>query len=201
MPSFEEIVKTSKWSESHGGVGNHLGMGAFYYSLPYSLRASSIVCLGSGAGFVPKLMVEAQRTLIEEGLLSVYHITLIDANIGPWGLPIYDNTGIEGYPEINLIVNKTDNCHGLFNSIDYLHVDADHSYEQVYKDLTNYGSKMNMHKVWAITVHDTNNGSDGDHPTIGSYQAAVDWAKENNHDMVNFAVGCGTALIMPKVGR
>lgn len=201
MASFEDIIKTSKWSESHGSINNHLGMGSFYYTLPYSLRASSVVCLGSGAGFVPKLMVEAQRTLIEEGLLEQFNVSLVDANIGPWGLPVYTPLGIEGYPEINLIVDITDNCHHLFPSIDYLHVDADHSYEQVYKDLVNYGKNMNQHKVWAITVHDTNNGSDGNHPTIGSYHAAVDWARENNHDMVNFAVGCGTALIMPKVGR
>jgi hypothetical protein len=197
---FDDIIKNSKWSESHGAIGNHAGMGMFYFSLPYSLRASSIVCLGSGAGFVPKLTVEAQRHLIKEGLLSQYNVSLIDANIGPWGLPVYSE-GIYGYPEINLIVDKTDNCHHLFESIDYLHVDADHSYEQIYKDLSNYGTKMNQHKVWAITVHDTNNPSDGDHPPIGSYHAAVDWARENNHDMVNFAVGCGTAIIMPKVGR
>jgi len=198
---FDDIVSLSQWSESHGAVGKHAGMGAFYFSLPYSLRASSIVCLGSGAGFVPKLMVQAQKCLINEGLLTEYNTNLIDANIGPWGLPVYTPLGIDGFPEINLIVDKTDNCHHLFPSIDYLHVDADHSYEQAYKDLVNYGSKMNQHKVWAITVHDTNNGSDGDHPEIGSYQAAIDWSRENNHDMVNFAVGCGTALIMPRVGR
>ena len=82
---------------------------------------------------------------------------------------------------------------------DYLHVDADHSYDQVYKDLKNYGSKMRGDK-WAITVHDTNNPSDGDHPEIGSYRASVDWSKENGFDMVNFPVGCGTALIMPRIG-
>ena len=43
---FDDIIKNSKWSESHGAVGNHAGMGIFYYALPYSLRASSIVCLG-----------------------------------------------------------------------------------------------------------------------------------------------------------
>ena len=198
---FDDIIKNSKWSESHGAVGNHAGMGIFYYALPYSLRASSVVCLGSGAGFVPKLAVESQRSLIKEGLLGQYNVSLIDANIGPWGLPVYTAKGVDGYPEINLIIDKTDNCHQLFDSIDYLHVDADHTYDQVYKDLENYGSKMNKHKVWAITVHDTKNSSDGDHPDIGSYRAAVDWSTKYGHDMLNFPVGCGTAVIMPKVGN
>lgn len=198
---FREIIEKSKWSESHGAEGGHLGMGTFYFGLPYALKASSIVCLGSGAGFVPKLMVEAQRLLIEEGVLEQYNVTLIDADIGPWGLPIYGPGGLPDCPEVNLIVNLTDNVHHLINSIDYLHVDADHSYDQVYRDLENYGSKMNQHKVWAITIHDTNNPSDGDHPEIGSYKAGRDWSSANGHDMVNFPIGCGTALIMPKVGR
>lgn len=198
---FDDIIKNSKWSESHGADGSHLGMGMFYFGLPYSLKASSIVCLGSGAGFVPKLMLEAQKALIAEGHLNQYNINLIDANIGPWGLPVYGLAGIPDYPEINLIADLTDNAHVLIPSIDYLHVDADHSYEQVYKDLQNYGSKMNKHNVWAITIHDTNNPSDGDHPEIGSYFAGRDWANENGYDMVNFPIGCGTALIMPRVGR
>ena len=103
---FDDIIKNSKWSESHGAVGNHAGMGIFYYALPYSLRASSIVCLGSGAGFVPKLAVESQKSLIKEGLLSQYNVNLIDANIGPWGLPIYTSEGIIGYPEILLLIRQ-----------------------------------------------------------------------------------------------
>lgn len=198
---FDQIIKNSKWSESHGAENTHLGMGTFYFGLPYALKASSIVCLGSGAGFVPKLMVEAQRCLIKDGYINQFNINLIDANVGPWGLPVYGLSGIEGYSEINLIAELTDTAHIHIGSIDYLHVDADHTYEQVYKDLTNYGSKMNKHNLWAITVHDTNNSSDGDHPEIGSYYAARDWSADNGHDMVNFPIGCGTALIMPKVGR
>lgn len=198
---LENIIYSSQWSESHGSEGSHLGMGAIYFSLPYSLKASSIVCLGSGAGFVPKLMVEAQKQLMREFVIQQFNVNLVDANIGPWGLPTYNKNGIDGYPQVNLIIAKTDDAHHLFPSIDYLHVDADHTYDQVFKDLENYGSKMNAHKVWAITVHDTNNTSDGDHPEIGSYFAAKDWASKYGHDMVNFPIGCGTALIMPRVGR
>jgi hypothetical protein len=201
---FKEIIETSKWSESHGAEGEFLGAGSLYYFIPYMLKAKKIVCLGSGAGFVPKLMIEAQKALFNEGQLlevseNIFDVTLIDANIGPWGLPVY-NDSIDGYENIKIIKDLTDNVYEQFSDIDYLHVDADHSYEQIYKDLAHYGTRMNPNKRWAITIHDTFNPSDGDHPPIGSYHAAVDWANHNKHDIVNFPYGCGTALIMPKVG-
>jgi hypothetical protein len=196
---YNEIIETSKWSESHGAESGHAGMGAIYFSLPYTLRADVCVCLGSGAGFVPKLMHKAQETLIEEKIIPEINITLIDANIGIWGLPVYEDS-IPNYPDIKLIKKLTDDAYSDVSNIGYLHVDADHTYEQVYKDLTNYGSRM-REGIWAITIHDTNNihAKIAGMP-LGSYEASVDWARSNGHDIVNFPVGCGTALIMPKVG-
>lgn len=201
---FKDIIESSKWSESHGAEGEYLGAGSLYFFIPYMIKAKRCVCLGSGAGFVPKLMAKAQQTLFEEGIFSplesIFDITLVDANIGPWGLPVYED-GIDGYNGvIHLIKDLTDNVYSQFENIDYLHVDADHSYKQIYKDLSHYGSRMNKNGRWAITVHDTYNTSDGDHPPIGSYHAAVDWASHNHHDIVNFPIGCGTALITPRVG-
>jgi hypothetical protein len=197
---FKDIIHSSKWSESHGAELDYLGMGSLYYSIPYALKSLTCVCLGSGAGFVPKLMHKAQEDLIKEGqiLLSVPSVYLIDANIGPWGRPVYEDY-IENYSFIKLIKKTTDEAVNDVPKINYLHVDADHSYEQVYIDLNNYGKKMSGDK-WAITIHDTNNPSNGDHPPIGCYRASMDWARDNGHDIVNFQVGCGTALIMPRVG-
>lgn len=94
---YEDIIKSSKWSESHGADGSFAGMGTLYYALPYALEAKVCVCLGSGAGFVPKLMCEAQRVLCHEGRLSQIDVTLVDASSGIWGSPVYENE-IEGYP-------------------------------------------------------------------------------------------------------
>lgn len=196
---FKNIIETSKWSESHGAQDEYLGMGVLYYSIPYALEASTCVCLGSGAGFVPKLMHKAQEDLSREGRILVPNVYLIDANIGPWGRPVYEDQ-IEDYPFIKIIKKITDEAVNDVSEINYLHVDADHSYEQVYTDLDNYGKRMSGNR-WAITIHDTNNPSDGDHPPIGCYSASVDWARDNKHDIVNFQVGCGTALILPRVGR
>jgi len=196
---YKDIVETSQWSESHGANNDFAGLGAIYYALPYSLKADICVCLGSGAGFVPKLMHYAQEVLIREEIINKIDVSLVDADIGIWGRPVYQNV-IDGYEGIKIYKQLTDSAFENFNNIAYLHVDADHTYEQVYKDLCNYGSRMRKEN-WAITVHDTNNipaklGNLG----IGCYQAATQWAEENNYGFVNFTVGCGTALIMPRAG-
>jgi hypothetical protein len=195
---FEDIIQKTEWAESHGAYAEYPGMGIVYYGLPLLLGAKKCVCLGSGAGFVPKLMYRAQEELVRLGIIEEINISLVDADIGPWGRPVYSNE-IQGYPGIKLYKMTTSEAYNLFEDIDYLHVDADHSYDEVLSDLNLYGSRMKDSR-WAITVHDTYNFSDGDHPTIGSYQASVDWTISNDLDMVNFQVGCGTALIMPKVG-
>jgi hypothetical protein len=196
---FDTIIAESKWSESHGANGSYAGVGALYYSIPYVLMAKKCVCLGSGAGFVPKLMLEAQKELVKSNLIPGCDVHLVDANIGPWGRPVYGDTGIIGYDDIQFHKMTTDEACELFDEIDYLHVDADHTYDQVLQDLNNYGNRMSKSGVWAITVHDTYNKSDGDHPEIGSYLAAKDWATANYLNIINFPFGCGTALIMPKV--
>jgi hypothetical protein len=196
---YKQIIASSKWSESHGAVNNFAGMGGIYYALTYTYKAKKCVCLGSGGGFVPKLMHLAQQTLIDENIIKDFDISLIDADIGIWGRPVYGES-IPYYPQIKLIKKLTDDAFDQFENIDYLHVDADHTHDQVYKDLSNYGSKMNK-KYWAITVHDTNNlGAYRRGLPIGCYSAAKQWASEHNHDMINFPIGEGTALILPRIG-
>lgn len=197
----EKNIVSSKWSESHGAdesIG-YLGMGSVYYALVYALKAKRCVCLGSGGGFVPKTMYLAQLTLKSSKIIDDFDISLVDADTGIWGRPDYINS-IPDYPEIKLIKELTDNAYHQFDNIDYLHVDADHTHDQVYKDLCNYGSRMSKDN-WAITVHDTNNsGAIKSGLPIGCYSAVKQWISENNYDMVNFGIGCGTALILPRVG-
>ena len=197
LTNFYEISHTSEWSWSHGTVGTkYAGFAPLYFSLIYTMRSKRCVCLGSGGGFVPKIMVYAQNKLIEENLIVDYDVSLVDANLAGWGDRSYDNC-IEGYPEIKLINKTTDEAAELFNDISYLHVDADHSEQQVYKDLCNYGSRMKQ-KNWIITCHDTHTPIGADYG-IGVYNSIKRWTQENNHDLVNFPIGYGTAIIMPRL--
>ena len=65
----EELHHDAKWFESHGSDGKeYLGGGMLYYTMAYITRAKVCVCLGSGGGFVPRLMVQAQRDLQASGM-------------------------------------------------------------------------------------------------------------------------------------
>jgi len=184
------------WADSHGAETNgHLGAGAIYFGLAYALKARTCVCLGSGAGFVPLLMLAAQRQLVSEGILRGTDVTLVDADIGIWGRPIY-GSGKDIDPDLKLVRQLTSAAAAQFNGIDFLHVDADHSYEGVKADLESYFPRMSSH--WAITVHDTDNpGAIRVGLPLGAWAAASDFSRERGIPIMHFRVGCGTALLMP----
>lgn len=184
------------WSESHGVFGDHQGAGALYFGLPYMLQAERCVCLGSGAGFVPLMMLSAQRRLIQEGMLERVDVILVDANMGPWGRPVY-GSGQDIDPDIVLHKTLTSEASKFLSGINYLHVDADHSYEGVMADLQGYLPLMVGD--WAITVHDTHNVRNA-HMNIGSWEAAQDFCREHGLGLLNFKVGCGTAVIRRRDG-
>lgn len=184
-------VPLLKWSESHGVHDGHQGAGALYFGLPYMLKAKHCVCLGSGAGFVPLQMLSAQRRLVAEGVLQGTDVVLVDADIGIWGRPVY-KSGSDIDPAVTLIRKLTSEAVSEIEQINYLHVDADHSYDGVLEDLENYLPKMAGD--WAITVHDTHNVANS-HLPIGSWEASVEFARRHGLALMNFRVGCGTALI------
>ena len=66
------LTADDSWCTGHGSDGcEDLGAGMLYYALAYSLRSRTCVCLGSGGGFVPRLMRQAQRDLDLEGSRTI----------------------------------------------------------------------------------------------------------------------------------
>ncbi len=193
-----ELTGRCAWFESHGAAGRFAGAGALYYSVPFAIQAQRCVCLGSGGGFVPALMIEAQRALVQMGLIPAVDVTLIDAGDGGTSgeHPRWNDWFFENYPEARLITGLTDQVAEQVSSINYLHVDADHSFDHAMEDLRTYGAKMVG--TWAITAHDTYQVNKG---MSQAWEAVQAFADETGHTFVNFPVGCGTALIMPKEGR
>jgi hypothetical protein len=58
----EKLVNVPyRWS--HGATDEHLGDGLIIYSLIQFMRAKICVCLGSGGGFIPRIMTQARLDL------------------------------------------------------------------------------------------------------------------------------------------
>jgi hypothetical protein len=154
--TLELLCLDAKWSDSHGSdKKSYLGAGILYYAIVYAKKAKLSVCLGSGGGFVPRIMRQAQRDLNIEGSQTI----LIDGNLGRYGTPDWlseNSTFRIQFPDIKIIIERTDSAVSMFNKypkIDYLHIDADHSLKGCTLDFNNYLPYMS--KTGIITIHDT----------------------------------------------
>jgi len=59
----ENLTQEALWAGSHGAEQESLGLGWLYYTIAYMLKARVAVCLGSGGGFISRLMRQAQQDL------------------------------------------------------------------------------------------------------------------------------------------
>ena len=57
--------KPVKYKETHGATHIYLGGGLLFYLIPYLMKSKTCVCLGSGGGFVPRMMTAAHWDLKE----------------------------------------------------------------------------------------------------------------------------------------
>jgi Methyltransferase domain len=189
------LTHEAPWCGSHGADGDYLGMGLGYYWITYLLRARLAVCLGSGGGFVPRLMRQAQRDLGIEGQARTI---LVDANRpeAGWGAPAWlapDSFFRREYGDVEIVLQTTEAAaqtlfapQGL--TIDYLHIDADHSLAACLADFRAYRPFLRSGSV--VTLHDTSLGCAGVTRVVEYLRTRGDC------EVVDFAdVGCGTAIV------
>ena len=137
-----------RWT--HGANDSYLGSGIFYYAIPYFLKARVCVCLGSGGGYVPRLMVDCIYELNEtqmygEGKYGEVDWSESDSYLREKFNPRFLNTTTED-AFYNFFVKRD-------IKIDYLHIDADHTYEGCKQDFDLYSTIMNENGI--ISIHDT----------------------------------------------
>ncbi len=161
-----------RWT--HGANDLYMGAGIFYYAIPYFLKARVCVCLGSGGGFVPRLMVdstwELQETqMYDEGPTKGHdsvqrgitgEVYVVDATNGFNGEVDWADDDSYLRDKFNPRFLNTTTEDAFYNffvkrdiKIDYLHIDADHTYEGVKKDFELYSTIMNTNGI--ISIHDT----------------------------------------------
>ena len=182
------LTHEAPYYASHGASDNYLGAGLLYYALAYSQKAKVCVCLGSGGGFVPRVMCQSQRDLHLTDAITI----LVDGNIGNWGRPLWlspDSFFRTNFPEIKIILDTTHHAAMTWDKdlrINYLHIDADHSLEGSWQDFIDYLPLMAPYGI--ITFHDTQG--------LLPCAKTVDRIIKKGFEVVNFKeFGAGVAII------
>ena len=150
-----------RWT--HGANDTYMGAGIFYYAIPYFLKARVCVCLGSGGGYVPRLMVDCVWELNETQMYGEGksgEVYVIDATNGFNGEVDWSDEDSFLREKFNpKFINSTteDAFYNFFVKrdikIDYLHIDAGHTYEDCKQDFDLYSTLMNENGI--ISIHDS----------------------------------------------
>ena len=150
-----------RWT--HGASDSYLGAGIFYYSIPYFLRAQTCVCLGSGGGYVPRLMVDCVYELNETNMYpngKFGEVYVVDATNSVNGEVDWsdDDSYLRSNFQIKFLNMTTEDAFYNFFvkrdiKIDYLHIDAGHTYEDCKQDFDLYSTLMSENGI--ISIHDT----------------------------------------------
>jgi hypothetical protein len=156
-----------RWT--HGATDEHLGDGIVIYSIIQHMRAKNCVCIGSGGGYIPRIMTQARIDLHKQGIFEGNG----DYNWGNIGTTYVVDpcNGIGGPSDIEcegsfyrshfyprFIKETSENAYYNFFilqdiKIDVLFIDGDHSYKGVKKDFELYSQILSPNGI--IILHDT----------------------------------------------
>jgi hypothetical protein len=156
-----------RWT--HGATDLHMGDGIIVYSLIQHMRAKNCVCIGSGGGFIPRIMTQARVDLHKQKIFDgnsdynwgdIGSTYLVDACNGIGGPNDLENESSffrsTFYPRL-IKATSVDAYHDFFIrqdiKIDLLWIDGDHSYEGVKTDFDLYSKILSDNGV--IIIHDT----------------------------------------------
>jgi hypothetical protein len=154
---------------SHGATIEHMGDGLVVYSIIQHMRTKNCVCIGSGGGYIPRIMTQARIDLHKQkifegngdynwGDIGVTYV--VDACNGVGGPNDLDNE--ESFYRTNFYPRfiKSTSVEAYYDffvrqdiKIDVLWIDGDHSYEGVKTDFELYSNIMNDKGI--IIIHDT----------------------------------------------
>ena len=162
----QEITTNDKQSDvryrwSHGATDKHIGDGIIVYSMMYFFKPKLSVCLGSGGGFIPRIMSKCLNDLKQEGFnTDESRVILVDAVNGVNGHPDWtdDDSFYRNNFQSEWLHTTTEKAYYEYfikrdMKIDVLWIDADHSLEGVKKDFDLYSEIMSENGI--IMVHDT----------------------------------------------
>jgi hypothetical protein len=156
-----------RWT--HGATKKHLGDGLIVYSLIQHMRAKTCVCIGSGGGYIPRIMTQARIDLWEQNIFEGDR----DMNWGDIGVTYVVDicNGVGGNTDLDdelsfyrqkfhprFIKSTSEKAYYDFFvkhdiKIDFLFIDGDHSYEGIKLDFDLYSTLLSDYGI--IAIHDT----------------------------------------------
>jgi hypothetical protein len=154
---------------THGATNEHLGDGLMVYSIIQHMRAKTCVCIGSGGGYIPRIMTQARVDLYNQGIFNgnndynwgdIGTSYIVDACNGVGGPNDLDNE--DSFYRRNFYPRfiKSTSEEAFYNffvrqdiKIDFLFIDGDHSYEGVKLDFDLYSTLLSENGI--IMLHDT----------------------------------------------
>jgi len=156
-----------RWT--HGATDTHMGDGLVVYSLIQHMKAKNCVCIGSGGGYIPRIMTQARCDLYKQEIFEgnpdynwgdIGATYLVDPCNGVGGPSDVDDKDsffrTHFYPRF---IKETSEK-AFYNffvqqdiKIDFLFIDGDHTYEGVKKDFDLYSTILSDNGL--ICIHDT----------------------------------------------
>jgi hypothetical protein len=156
-----------RWT--HGATTEHMGDGLIVYSLIQHMRAKTCVCIGSGGGFIPRIMTQARIDLHKQGIFEgnpdinwgdIGVTYIVDACNGIGGPNDLEDMDSYYHKQFHPRLIKSTSEEAYYNffvmqdiKIDFLFIDGDHSYEGVKKDFELYSTLLSDKGI--IVIHDT----------------------------------------------
>lgn len=176
-----------RWT--HGATIKHMGDGLLVYSIIQHMRAKVCVCIGSGGGFIPRIMTQARMDLWEQQIFEGNN----DKNWGDIGTTYVVDAcnGVGGKSDIEdesslfrsafhprFIKETSEKAYYNFFvkqdiKIDVLFIDGDHSYEGVKLDFDLYSKILSDKGI--IMIHDTDESYENE--LIISEDSKKNWDK------------------------
>jgi len=179
-----------KYRWTHGATDKHLGDGLLIYSTIQYMRAKTCVCLGSGGGFIPRIMSQARMDLHDQEIFEgnqqmewgdIGTTILVDADNGVGGFTDWTekDSFLRTHFPCRIILDTTENAYYNYFvkediKIDYLHIDAGHSYEDVKNDFELYSKILSPSGI--ISIHDTDESYEKEHIVTN------DVSEQKHHD-------------------
>lgn len=189
---IENFITTNEGKEipyrwTHGATKHHLGDGLLVYSIIQHMRAKNCVCIGSGGGFIPRIMTQARMDLWEQKIFEgnndknwgdIGATFVVDACNGVGGKTDIENESSLFRSAFHPRFIKETSERAYYNffvkqdiKIDLLYIDGDHSYEGVKLDFDLYTKLLSDNGV--VMIHDTDESYERE--LIVSEDAKKDW--------------------------